>query len=129
MSYRKVEAALESHVSLLGFGNLVFAGDAHQPSKNEAFVVCSFLPGRSRRVLLGATEPQERTGAFLFNIHEQSHSAAIRVLDQITDHFISGTQLTFEGVRVFLSEQNAEADRGNLKHTNIPLRINWRSYF
>ncbi len=129
MSYRQVEAALESHLSLLELGNLIFAGDEYHPNKNEAFVVCSFLPGRSRRVLLGAAEPQERSGAFLINIHERSHGAAIRLLDQIADHFISGTKLTFEGVAVYLSEHNAGADRGNLKHTNIPLKINWRSYF
>ncbi|WP_025898609.1 phage tail terminator-like protein [Sneathiella glossodoripedis] len=129
MSYRKIQAALEAHLAGLGGIRVIFPQSRHKARKGEAFVVCSFLPGKTRRVLLGPAEPQERQGNFLLHIHERSHAAAMSLLDRLAVHFTSGTELSFEGQSVFLKGHEAGADRGDLNHTNIPLKITWRSYF
>lgn len=129
MSYRKIEAALESHLQSLGLDNLVFSASRYKPKNGERYLVCNFLPGKVRRVLLGAETPHERRGFFQLNIHEISHNGAMTRLDQLIAHFQSGLVLSFEGISVFVGTSEAGADRGSLNHSNIPLRIRWRSYF
>ena len=129
MSYRKIEAALESHLQSLGLDNLVFAASRYKPKSGERYLVCNFLPGKVRRVLLGAETPQERRGFFQLNIHEIRHNGAMTRLDQRSAHFQSGLVLGFEGISVFVGTSEAGPDRGTLNHSNIPLSIRWRSYF
>ncbi len=129
MSYRKIEAALETHLQAFGYGNVVYAASRYKPEKGAAYLVCSFLPGRVRRILLGDNEPKERKGALLLNIHEISPAAAMRLLSDLMAHFDSGQTLEFEGQKVDLELAEASPNRGNLLHSDIALRIGWRSYF
>lgn len=129
MSYRKIEAALETHLQAFGYANVVFAASRFKPEKGKGYLVCSFLPGRVRRILLGISELKERRGALLLNIHETSPAAAMHLLDDLMIHFDSGQTLIFEGQKVDLELAEVSADRGNLLHSDIALRIGWRSYF
>ena len=124
-----VLGSLLAITAIFGFANLVFAGARFKPEKGIPYLVCSFLPGTVRRVLLGIEEPQERKGSLLLNIHETSSAAAMQMLSDLMSHFESGQTLSFEGQTVDLDLAEASKDRGNLLHTDIALRIGWRSYF
>lgn len=129
MSYRKIQGALDTHLQTFSSADVVFSSHPFAPKTGQDFVVAQFIPGRARTVLLGPVMPAEYRGLYQIDIRGLDVVAALDQVDQLRGHFIKGLVLSFEGLDVILEQSEAGPNRGNLKHTNIPLTIHWRSYF
>lgn len=129
MSYRKIQGALDTHLQALSSDDVVFPSHPFAPKTGQEFVVAQLIPGRANTVLLGPDMPAEYRGLYQIDIRGLDVVAALDQVDQLRNHFAKGQILTFEGMDIILEQSEAGPNRGNLKHTNIPLTIHWRSYF
>jgi Bacteriophage related domain of unknown function len=129
MSYRKIQAALETQLN--GYtGSIVIAqSDMHKPKPGQSFSLVRFLPGKSKNILIGSNVPQVHMGVYQIDIHDESEVAALTSIDKFRALFPAGKTLTFEGLDVSITKSNLSQDRRRLSHIRYSLDILWRSYF
>lgn len=129
MSYRKIQAALDTHLLAFTSTDVVFPSTTYQPRHDREFLVAHFLPGQVQTVLLGPGMPQEYRGIYQIDVRGLDVTASIDRIDALRSHFARGMTLTFEAQTLTVDKSEVGPNRGNLKHTNMPLSIFWRSYF
>lgn len=129
MSFLSIHGALDTRLQSFGADDIVFPSRPSKAQYKKDFLVARFLPGRSKIVLLGPQSPDEHRGLYQIEVRGLDVPAALSKIDQLRAHFEKGLNLSFEGLDVLLGLSEVGPNRGNLKHTNIPLSIHWLSYF
>ncbi|GLQ07513.1 hypothetical protein [Sneathiella chinensis] len=129
MGYRKVQAALDQHLRGLTLDAVVHHGRPAHLAPGQPCVITEFLPGRSRAVFLGISQPEQREGGYRIHVQDVDLDAALRRVDQISAHFGAGLILTFEGQDTTLRTHRIGRDTGGLKFVRLPVTIAWRSFF
>ncbi len=129
MSYAKVKLALEKHIHSLEMGVVVYDDSRHRRSHKNHFIVVEFHPGKTKRVFVGAGEPQERNGSLDFVVKETTPQSELENLDVLLDQFPSGLILTEEGIRTSVVGGEIIRQKPSKSNFNYRLKISWRSFF
>ncbi|MAL80221.1 MAG: hypothetical protein CMN55_14130 [Sneathiella sp.] len=129
MSYRKIQAALDSWLAASAESVIAFPGQPFRPAHNAAYVAVEFRPGPVAAIFLGDGAAELHSGSYRLTLHDPDLINAESRLDALRGHFNRGRILTFEGVEVHLDGASMVADDGDLKRAALPLIIAWRSYF
>jgi hypothetical protein len=129
MSYRKIQAALDSHLLLYQGSNVAFPGTVYAPAHGIPFLQVNFTPAPAKGIALGAGAPELHSGQYRITVHDPDMANALSRADSLRTHFAKGSTLSFEGLDVHLDGAALGPDEGKLKHVSLPLAITWRSYF
>lgn|SRR5690606_26247551 len=129
MSYRKIQAALDSHLLASAESRIAFPGRPFHVGHDTAYVAVAFEPAPVRAVFLGPDGPELHSGIYRLTLYDPEMIAAETRLDALRSHFNRGRLLTFEGLDVHLDGASAAAAEADPRRVILPLLISWRSYF
>ena len=129
MSYRKIQAALDTRLQLYQSDDVAFPSSSYTPAHGIAYLQVAFIPAPAMGIALGAGAPEQHTGQYRITVRDTDDPVALSKIDALRVHFAKGSILSFDGVDVHLGSAAVGSNEGKLKRVSIPLAINWRSYF
>jgi hypothetical protein len=129
MSYARIQAALDAHLLLYQPTGIAFPGQPYRVSAGSAYLEVALLTDPAKSVLLGAQMPLHHSGTYRITVHDPERHSALATVAGLRGHFYPGLELAFDGQPVLLGVASLGPAQTPLKHTSLPLLLQWRSYF
>jgi hypothetical protein len=129
MSYRKVQAALDTRLLAYQSSHVAFPGVSYRPAKGIGYLRVAFLPVPVTLIALGVASPQQHGGVYEITVTETSSAGLLTKVDELRNHFNRGLTLSFEEQEVHIDGTTVGEPAERLADLSRPLSVSWRSYF
>ena len=132
MSYKKIEAALETHLlAIPSIPDVSFENGGYTPTTGTPYIEAVFLPTIREPATRGNAFQTYYQGVFRLECNvpaNKGRGEAITLVESIIDAFEANTDITFDGLTITTRYVEKETGTKEGAFYNVPINVGWYVY-